>query len=126
MVGPDRDMANPRANRDQQARFDIGALEQRVYGVEKAVNDISSSIAALSTKIDERSRTPWATLIAAAGFLLLFMSTVGVLAYRPIEADQARHERRLNAMDERYVADLQRDNDRLRSEVMSRMRPTAP
>lgn len=117
------DVANPRANRDQQARFDIGALEQRVYGVEKAVNDISSSIAALSTKIDERSRTPWATLIAAAGFLLLFMSTVGVLAYRPVQSDLDRHERRLNSFDERYVADLQRDNDRLRSELLLRAAP---
>jgi hypothetical protein len=115
----ERDMAVAR-NRDQQARFDIGALEQRVYGVEKAVNDISSSIAALSTKIDERSRTPWATLIAAAGFLLLFMSTVGVLAYRPVQSDLDRHETRLNAMDERYIADLQRDNDRLRAELLLR------
>lgn len=117
----ERDVATARTSRDQQARYDIGALEQRVYGVEKAVNDISSSIAALSTKIDERSRTPWATLIAAAGFLLLFMSTVGVLAYRPIEADIARHERRLNATDDRYVADLQRDNDRLRAELLLRV-----
>lgn len=116
------DMANARAGRDQQARYDIGALEQRVYGLEKLATDISASIAALGTKIDERSRTPWATLIAAAGFLLLFMSTVGVLAYRPIEADIARHERRLGAIDERYIADLQRDIDRLRSEVMSRDR----
>lgn len=96
----------PRTNRDQQARFDIGALEQRVYSLEKAVGDIASAIAALGTKIDERSRTPWATLISAAAFLLLFMSTVGVLAYRPIEAGIAQHDRRINAIEERYISDL--------------------
>lgn len=106
----ERDAA--RTNRDQQARFDIGALEQRVYGVEKAVNDISASIAALGTKIDERSRTPWATLISAAAFLLLFMSTVGVLAYRPIEAGIGQHERRLDAIEARYIADLLRQERR--------------
>lgn len=106
------------STRDQRVRYDIGALDQRVVGLEKTINDLSSSIAALSTKIDERSRTPWATLIAGAGFLLLFMSTVGVLASRPIEADIARHERRLDANDNRYVVDLQRDNDRLRAEIL--------
>lgn len=107
------DMANARTGRDQQARYDIGALEQRVYGLEKLATDISASIAALGTKIDERSRTPWATLIAAAGFLLLFMSTVGVLAYRPVEENLARHERRLSAWEDRYIADLQRRIDHL-------------
>lgn len=117
------DMANPRTSgRDQQARYDIGALEQRVYGVEKAINDISSSIAALGTKIDERSRTPWATLISAAAFLLLFMSTVGILAYRPIEADIGRHERHLSGIEDRYVADMQRTIDALRHELMARSR----
>lgn len=110
---PDREMAGSRSGRDQQARYDIGALEQRVYGLEKAISDVSSDIAALGTKIDERSRTPWATLIAAGGFLLAFMTTVGVLAYRPVEADIARHERRINAIDDRYIADLQRTIDRL-------------
>lgn len=93
---------------DPKARYDIGALEQRVYGVEKAVNDITAAISALGTKIDERSRTPWTTLIAAFASLLAFMSTVGVLAYRPIESDIARHERILNAMQDRYVDDLRK------------------
>ena len=53
------------ANRDPKARFDIGALEQRVYSVEKAVGDIATQISALGTKIDERSRTPWATTLIA-------------------------------------------------------------
>lgn len=95
-------------SRDSKARYDLGALEQRVFGLEKALNDISSSIAALGTKIDERSRTPWMTLISAFGFLLAFMTTVGFLAYKPIESDIARHERTIEKMNERYVDDLRR------------------
>lgn len=114
------DVTASRTGRDSQARFDIGALEQRVYGVEKAVTDISAGIAALSTKIDERARTPWATLIAGAVFLLAFMTSVGVLAYKPIESDIARHQQRLNAIDARYVEDMRRTIDRLR-----RLIPTA-
>ena len=102
-------------SRDPKARYDIGALEQRVFGLEKQLNDISSSIAALGAKIDERSRTPWVTLIAAGGFLLAFMSTIGVLAYRPVEATLARHEQRIDQFDARYVRDLKDEIRFLRS-----------
>lgn len=108
------------SSRDPKARYDIGALEQRVFTLEKGLNDISSAISALGAKIDERSRTPWATLIAAFAFLLAFMTTVGVLAYRPIEGDIGRHESRLNAIEGRYVADLHRTIDALRSEILSK------
>lgn len=64
---------------------DLGALEQRVYGLEKAVGDISSMIAGLSSKIDERSRTSWPTLASFAGVLVVVMGGLGALAYRPIE-----------------------------------------
>lgn len=92
--------------RDPKARYDIGALDQRVFGLEKAVNDITSAISALGTKIDERSRTPWTTVIAAFGFMLAFMTTVGILAYRPIQSDMERHEQRLDKMQERYIDGL--------------------
>lgn len=92
--------------RDPKARYDIGALEQRVSGTENALRDIQSSISALGTKIDERSRTPWATLIATFAFLLAFMSTVGFLAYKPIESDLARHERLIDKIQDRYTQDL--------------------
>ena len=94
------------SNRDPKARYDIGALEQRVTGTERALNDISSQIAALGAKLDERSRTPWVTLIAAGGFLLAFMSTIGVLAYSPIERAIARQQVLLDQIDLRYVQDL--------------------
>lgn len=71
-------------------QIDLGALNQRVTGLERSIHDIATQLGALSTKLDERSRTPWAVLIAGAGFMLLFMSTIGVLAYRPIDQEQNR------------------------------------
>lgn len=103
--------------RDPKARYDIGALEQRVIGVEQAVQSISTQFSALSAKLDERGRTQWPTLITAGGFLMAIMGGVGTLAYRPVEAAQIRHERRIDKLEDRYVADLQRDNDRLRIEL---------
>jgi hypothetical protein len=94
------------SNRDPKARYDIGALEQRVTGTERALAEISSQIAGLSAKLDERSRTPWVTLIAAGGFLLAFMSTIGVLAYGPIEKNQARQQLVLDQIEARYIQDL--------------------
>jgi hypothetical protein len=100
---------------DPKARYDIGALEQRVFGLEKQLNDISSSIAALGAKLDERSRTPWVTLIAAGGFLLAFMTTIGVLAYGPIEKGLTRQQSVIDQMETRYVQDLKDENKLLRS-----------
>lgn len=106
------------SNRDPKARYDIGALDQRVFGLEQALQSISQQIGALNTKLDERGRTQWPTLITAGAFLLAITGGLGTLALRPIEVTQARYERRLDAIDERYVLDLQRDNDRLRAELL--------
>ena len=77
-----------------------------------------TALASVTAKLDERGRTQWPTLISAGVLMLAIMAAIGTLAYRPVEADMARHERRLNLMDDRYVADLQRDNDRLRAELL--------
>lgn len=107
----DRDVAS---NRDPKARYDIGALEQRVVGVEQAVQSISTQFSALSAKLDERGRTQWPTLITAGGLVMAIMGGVGALAYRPVDAAILRNEQRMDRIDGRYIADLQRENDRLR------------
>ena len=93
-------------NRDPKARYDIGALEQRVTGTERALSEISSQIAGLSAKLDERSRTPWVTLVSAGMFLLAFMTTIGVLAYGPVENGLARQQLVIDRIEARYVQDL--------------------
>jgi hypothetical protein len=41
---------------DHQARYNVGALEQRVYGLEQAIGGISQQIGALAQKIDARGK----------------------------------------------------------------------
>lgn len=88
------------------AVFDPGALEQRVYNVEQGLQSISAQISGLSAKLDERSKTPWATLISGGVFMLAIMSTVGVLAYRPIDAAQIRGELDLRELRREAMADM--------------------
>ena len=108
-------MADPMVKtRDQQARYDIGALEQRVSGVEKGLGDLSSLISSLGTKIDERSKTPWVTFLAALTFLLMFVTAIGAAVYQPIRGDLDRHERRLDQADGRYIQDLKDEIKTLR------------
>ena len=64
---------------DHQMRYDIGALEQRVYGLEQGVAGISSQIGALSSKLDERGRTQWGVLASIAGVVLTFVIALGGL-----------------------------------------------
>lgn len=54
---------------------EVAALTQRVTGVEAAVESIRKDIHGLVSKFDERTRTPWGTLLAGAGLLFTVMST---------------------------------------------------
>lgn len=88
----------------------LAALEQRVYGLERGVQDlnqlftgrigeVSAQLSSLAAKLDERSRTPWATIVSAMGVVLAIVIAGGELAKSPIvdaiartERDQARLE----------------------------------
>jgi len=71
-----------------------------------AVREVSSKLESLGTKLEERNKTQWPTLIAGGGFILAIMSVIGTLAYRPIETEQARLQARQDRFEERYIGDL--------------------
>ncbi len=76
-------------NTDHQARYNVGALEQRVYGLEQAIGGIAQQIGALSQKIDAGSKTNWPVLTGFATVLLAVVGLVGGLAYWPIREGQS-------------------------------------
>lgn len=87
----------------QSDREELGILRTRVSGIERDIQDLNqsfqtqfsslaASISGLSTKIEERGRPQWMMMIAAAGFLLAFMTSIGTLAYLPISSTTARLE----------------------------------
>lgn len=80
----------------QHHQINLGALSQRVTGVEQGVaqlrNELQSNFAALanqvgllSDKFERKSQTPWSTLIAAAGFIVLIGGLYSTLSLKPVE-----------------------------------------
>lgn len=74
---------------DHQARYNVGALEQRVYGLEQSISGISQQIAGLAQKIDARAQTNWPVIIGFGGFALSIMVAIGGMAYWPIREAQS-------------------------------------
>lgn len=76
-------------SQDHQARYNIGALEQRVYGLEQGVAGLSSQISGLSQQISASGKTNWSVIIGFGGIALSFMIAIGGMAYWPIREAQA-------------------------------------
>lgn len=80
----------PGTNRlmSEEATVNIGALQQRVYGLEQAVNTISQQLTSISQQITSGAKPNWSVLVSTAGFCLLFAGAIGGLAYAPIRENQ--------------------------------------
>lgn len=63
---------------------DYGALEQRVYGLERGIGELSANVNAfisnINQKLDERSKIPWAAFALAFSVI----TAIGAMAYWPI------------------------------------------
>ncbi|GLK81433.1 hypothetical protein [Methylopila turkensis] len=82
----------------------LAALEQRVYGLERGVHDlnqlftgrigeVSAQLTSLSAKFDDRSRTPWGTIVSGMGVVFALLVAGCELARAPIVDAIARLER---------------------------------
>ncbi|MDU0341342.1 hypothetical protein [Bosea rubneri] len=74
---------------DHQARYNIGALEQRVYGLEQGVAGLSNQMSGLSQQIAARGKTNWTVIIGFGDIALSFMIAIGGMAYWPIRETQS-------------------------------------
>lgn len=74
---------------DQQARYNIGALEQRVYGLEQGVQGLSTQITGISQQIAAGSKTNWSVIIGFGGISISLVIAIGGMAYWPIRETQA-------------------------------------
>jgi len=71
---------------------DIGEVNDRLLGLDTKIDkgiaglasEFRSSLSSLTTQLSERNRTPWAVLIAAAGFIVAVLGTVGSQALAPV------------------------------------------
>jgi chromosome segregation ATPase len=83
----------------EQAHIDIGALAQRVTGLEGGVADIRVAISELSRKLDGKP-TNWYGVIGGVVSMLALIGTVFAQAIAPINTDLTRHERDISRITE--------------------------
>lgn len=72
------------------SRVSLDALDQRVLGVERAVQGIETQLTSIAAEFRARSTTQWSTL---ASFGVLVITVAGVLGWqtlRPLERDMDR------------------------------------
>lgn len=81
-------MPNSGRMMSEEASINIGALQQRVYGLEQAVSNIGNQLTSISQQIASGGKTNWSVLVSTAGFCLVFAGAVGGLAYAPIRETQ--------------------------------------
>lgn len=74
---------------DREARYNIGALEQRVYGLEQGVQGLSTQITGISQQIAAGSKTNWSVIIGFGGISISLVIAIGGMAYWPIRETQS-------------------------------------
>lgn len=120
-------MANgPNTTMADETRINIGALQQRVFGLESGQQSIVQTLSSLqsrveglfsnlSAKIEERARPQWSLLVSIGGFALMFVVAVGSLAYWPVRENLARLETEQREDRKAFLAALQGVADRFAS-----------
>lgn len=107
----------------EEASVNIGALQQRVYGLESSQRNLADGLsnlaqrvetlfAGLATKIEERSRPQYPLLISIGLLGLAVVSSVGWLAYAPIRENQTDLKLALVELTKIVAAAQDRANDR--------------
>ena len=86
----------------QQAHVDIGALAQRVTGLEAGMQQIQGAIGDLSKKLDAKP-TNWVGLISVLAAVLTVIGGAIAMLMSPINGDLSRHEREIARLGETLV-----------------------
>lgn len=112
-----------------------GALGARVDNIESAIKGIESSIGELRTLVVASQKTPWSTLISAAGVIIIVTTGFSQLSLQPIRdlasrnatdiatlngsiVTRGEHEERWKAQDQ-ALANQQRQIDQIRQDFGS-------
>lgn len=71
---------------------EVATLKAEVDGIRRDIGAISVQVSSLAAAINERAKTPWATIISAMGVVLAVVVYGGSLAKAPIDQAIARLE----------------------------------
>jgi hypothetical protein len=93
----------PDMSPDQQ----YGVIEQRFRNIEGQVTDLKSSlssqIASIAAKMDERSKPQWQLMVSAIGVMMTILIALGALIYMPIKAEQVKTDTEITRLREALV-----------------------
>lgn len=81
-----------------------GALGARVDNLESGVSAIRGDIAELRQLVVANQKTPWSTLIAAAGFIVLVTTAFSQLSLQPIRDSENRDSKDIFALNSTVVS----------------------
>lgn len=108
-------------------------LSSRVYGLEsdvrnvtKAISDLSENVRRLSERVVEKSSTPWGTLGAWAGVVVMTIGGMGFLSLEPMKETLVEVKKQLHqhitlpshAAAGQALEDLKNDYQRSRTELV--------
>lgn len=82
---------------------DDGALNARVDNLEKSVGAIRSDIASLSQLVVASQKTPWGTLISAAGVIIIITTGFSQLSLQPIRDQASRNAEDIRTINSQIV-----------------------
>lgn len=96
----------------QQAHVDIGALAQRVTGLESGLQEIRGAIGDLAKKLDSKPTNWWGIIGGLMAVLTVIGGAIGMLM-SPVNSDIARHEIAISHIAETAVhrSDYLRDRE---------------
>lgn len=83
---------------------DGGAIGARVNALEGGFTTIRSDIAELRNLVVSNQKTPWSTLIAAAGFIVLVTTAFSQLSLQPIRDAENRDSKDIFALNSTVVS----------------------
>ncbi|TXM68307.1 hypothetical protein [Methylobacterium sp. WL120] len=95
---------------DQQ----YGVIEQRFRNIEGQVTDLKSSlssqIATIAAKLDERGKPQWQLMVSAIGVMMTILIALGALIYMPIKAEQLKTDTEITRLREQVVPRSEHDS----------------
>jgi hypothetical protein len=104
---------------DQQ----YGVIEQRFRNIEGQVTDLKSSlssqIASIAAKMDERSKPQWQLMVSAIGVMMTILIALGSLVYMPIRADQMKNDQEILKIRDQLVPRTEHDSRQLQITAMN-------
>jgi len=94
----------------------VVGVETRLDGLEKGMGALAGGLGEIRNLLEQRAKAPWSTIIGGISAAVTIMTVIGALARQPIDADLARHESRIERINEVLVPRVEHERDWTRND----------